>query len=92
MSVAGWVVLGDESALEQQFEGQAEGGLPDAGKPIGNVIPPAETSIQDERKSEIPRVVNKLENPRPAEFSIREFVFACLLGSQNLFLRKFSAQ
>lgn len=29
MSVAGWGVLGDEEALEQQSEGQAEGALPD---------------------------------------------------------------
>ena len=43
------------------------------------------------RKSEFPRVVNRLENPRPAEFSIREFVFAYLLGSQDgLFLNSLS--
>jgi hypothetical protein len=55
--------------VERQFESQAEGGLTEAGKPFGNVIPPAETSIQDDRKSEIPRLVNKLENPRSTGFS-----------------------
>jgi hypothetical protein len=43
---------------------------------------PGETSIRDERISEFPRVVNKLENFRSAEFSIREFVFALLLGTR----------
>ena len=70
MSVAGRVVLGGEEAVERQFESQAAGGLPDAGKPFGNAIPPAETSIQDERKSEIPRWVNTLEKPAPPKFSI----------------------
>ena len=70
MSVAGWVVLGGEEAVERQFESQAEGGLPDAGKPFNKVMPQAETAIQDGRKSEIPRVVNTLEKPAPPKFSI----------------------
>ena len=54
--------------------------LADAGEPLGD--PAGETSIRDGRIYEFPRVVNKLENPRPAGFSIREFVSASLLGSQ----------
>ena len=38
---------------------------------------------------EFPRVVNKLENTRRAGFSNREFVFACLLGSQFHSLQRF---
>jgi hypothetical protein len=75
MSLAGWVVLVGESVVAQQLERQAEGA-------IRLRYPPGEMSIRDERISEFPCVVNKLENPGPAEFSNREFVFACLLGSQ----------
>jgi hypothetical protein len=57
--------------------------LADAGEPIGRQhCPPGETSIRDERISEFPRLVNRLENSRLGEFSIREFVFACPSGSQ----------
>jgi hypothetical protein len=53
----------------------------DAGKLSGNAIPQT-TPIRNGRISEFARLVNKLENPRRAGFSNREFVFAYLLGSQ----------
>jgi hypothetical protein len=36
-----------------------------------------------ERVSEFPYVVDKLENPRPAGFAIREFAFAYHLGTRT---------
>jgi len=84
MSLAGWVVLGDENAVERQMESRAEAALPGQCRgAFRQRHPPGETSIRDERISAFWRLVNKLRNPRLAGFSIREFVFVCLLGSRT---------
>ena len=76
MSLAGWVVLGGGSEVAQKFKRQAEGA-------IRQRFPPVKTPIRDGRIYEFPRMVNKLENPQSAEFSIQEFVFAYLFGSRR---------
>jgi hypothetical protein len=47
----------------------------DTEKLFGNAMP-------NGRIYEFPRMVNRLENTRRTEFSNREFVFSCLLGSR----------
>jgi hypothetical protein len=84
MSAAGWVVLGDGSEVEQRLERQSDGALPGWSRgAIRQRYPPGEAPIREERISEFPRMVNKLENPSPIEFSMREFVFALQSRSQN---------
>ena len=78
MSVAGWVVRGDENSKERQLQRQAEGATPQRNFP-------GETSVGDERISEFPRVVNKRENPRPTEFSNRELFLRVSWGANLCF-------
>ena len=82
MSVAGWVVRGDEEVLEQRAGSRAEPCPGDTGDPFGNVIPRPRHPLETNAFPNSPAWLTSWRIPVRQDSLIESSFFACLLGTQ----------